>query len=97
MVALPRELDGLFRDLWDASNSSNSDRARLIPAMFSIMYGKFQIKSNRHVHQSSKVSISAISLTPEQLLFLPLPLKIHQTLLPTLKLIYHLIPLPTPP
>uniref|UniRef100_A0A0E0G643 TF-B3 domain-containing protein n=1 Tax=Oryza nivara TaxID=4536 RepID=A0A0E0G643_ORYNI len=39
-VALPRELDGLFTDLWDASNSSNSDRARLIPAMFSIMYGK---------------------------------------------------------
>uniref|UniRef100_A0A0D9YRP6 TF-B3 domain-containing protein n=1 Tax=Oryza glumipatula TaxID=40148 RepID=A0A0D9YRP6_9ORYZ len=39
-VALPGELDGLFRDLWDASNSSNSDRAHLIPAMFSIMYGK---------------------------------------------------------
>uniref|UniRef100_A0A0E0G642 TF-B3 domain-containing protein n=1 Tax=Oryza nivara TaxID=4536 RepID=A0A0E0G642_ORYNI len=45
-VALPRELDGLFTDLWDASNSSNSDRARLIPAMFSIMYGKVGISAD---------------------------------------------------
>uniref|UniRef100_A0A0E0NEB0 TF-B3 domain-containing protein n=1 Tax=Oryza rufipogon TaxID=4529 RepID=A0A0E0NEB0_ORYRU len=33
-------------DLWDASNSSNSDRARLIPAMFSIMYGKVGISAD---------------------------------------------------
>uniref|UniRef100_A0A0D9YRP5 TF-B3 domain-containing protein n=1 Tax=Oryza glumipatula TaxID=40148 RepID=A0A0D9YRP5_9ORYZ len=45
-VALPGELDGLFRDLWDASNSSNSDRAHLIPAMFSIMYGKVGISAD---------------------------------------------------
>lgn len=35
-----------FQDLWDASNSSNSDRARLIPAMFSIMYGKVGISAD---------------------------------------------------
>uniref|UniRef100_A0A0D9YRP7 TF-B3 domain-containing protein n=1 Tax=Oryza glumipatula TaxID=40148 RepID=A0A0D9YRP7_9ORYZ len=33
-------------DLWDASNSSNSDRAHLIPAMFSIMYGKVGISAD---------------------------------------------------
>uniref|UniRef100_A0A0E0G154 Uncharacterized protein n=1 Tax=Oryza nivara TaxID=4536 RepID=A0A0E0G154_ORYNI len=35
-------------DLWDASSSRNSDRARPIPATFSVMYGKVGISADTH-------------------------------------------------
>jgi hypothetical protein len=37
-----------FQDLWDASSSRNSDRARPIPATFSVMYGKVGISADTH-------------------------------------------------